>query len=159
MTDKEVKRRTVYCITKKVSDDNYDMYVGWTCQTLSERFSQHKYQSKTHFCKDSRFYHRFRDVGPDNWNIKPLFVYTCSEDEMKQFEKKWIEILDADLNVKSPILDDKRKRDCTVKLYKRNLAEKKYYCEVCEKGFQSKWELNQHKDSLKHQFTFFNSLD
>ena len=100
-----------------------------------------------------------KQVGLENWKIVPLFEKTCKKDEILKVEKKWIEILDADLNKKSPLIDDRRERDRVAIIYKRNIAEKKYYCEVCEKAFQTNWFLNQHKDSLIHNYAFLNSLD
>ena len=159
MADGKVKKWTVYCIPKKIPDDNYDVYVGSTCKPLSKRFIEHKLRSKIKPDKDSRYLKRLAEVGSDNWVIKLLFVNTCSKKEIRQFEKKWIRILDADLNMISPILDDERYKHQMIKLRKRNLEEKKYYCEVCEKPFQCNWSLNRHFDTLKHQFTYLNSLD
>ena len=82
-------------------------------------------------------------------------MHTCGQEEIRQCEKKWIGILDADLNMISPIQDDERDKYQNDKY----LEEKKYYCEVCKKPFQCNWSLNRHFDSLKHQFTFLNSLD
>ena len=159
MTDNKVRRRTVYCLTKKIPDENYDMYVGSTCKPLSKRLSHHKNYSKKVFIKDSKFYKRLREVGPDNWCIKPLLVHTCSKKDIRHFENKWIEILNADLNEKSPIQDDQTEKHRISKIRKRNIDEKKYYCDVCEKAFQSNSNLNQHRDSLKHQYAYLNSLD
>ena len=103
-----------------------------------------------------------REVGINNWKISPLFEKTCGKDEIRKFEKKWVEILDADLNTNLPVNksnEQKLKNVRTRRSRDRNLEEKKYFCEVCEKAFQSNWNLNQHKDSLTHQFTFLNSLD
>ena len=50
-------------------------------------------------------------------------------------------------------------KDVIKQRYQNNIDTKKYYCDVCDKPFHSNWKLNQHKDSLKHQFTFLNSLD
>ena len=91
-----------------------------------------------------------RKVGLDNWIIRPIFERKCGKEEIRQCEKNWIELLQADLNTISPIQDDKRERDRMVKFYKRNLAEKKCYCNVCDKAFPCNWSLNQHKNSLKH---------
>ena len=124
-------------ITKNVPDENYDMYVGSTSLSLIERLSKHKYKSKLPYYKDSRFYHCLREVGLNKWNIKALFVHTCSKNEIKQYERKWIELLQANLNTNSPLLDEKSHKDRLVEVHKRNLAEKKYYCDICDKPFQS----------------------
>ena len=41
----------------------------------------------------------------------------------------------------------------------RNREQKKFFCETCEVSLGCDWGLRKHNDSLKHQFTFLNSLD
>ena len=102
------------------------------------------------------------EVGPENWKITPLFEKTCGKDEIRKFQKKWVEVLDADLNTYLPINEsDKQKKIniCTSRIRERNVIEKKYFCGVCERAFQSNRDLTRHRDTLKHQFAFLNSLD
>ena len=89
-----------------------------------------------------------------------LFEKQCGKDEIRKCENKWVEILDANLNTISPFLENNEKNnERVVRTQKRNVDEKKYFCSFCEKAFQSNWHLNQHQDTLKHQFTYLNSLD
>ena len=160
MADDKVKKRTVYCLSKKIPDENYDVYVGSTCKPLSQRLSEHKADCKRRENnKNVKLYKRMTEVGLENWKIVPLFEKTYSIDEIRKAEKKWADILEADLNTNSQLSKNVRNRIRTAELYERNITEKKYYCDVCEKAFQGNWFLNQHRDSLKHQFTFLNSLD
>ena len=73
----EVKKRTVYCITKKIPDEKYDVYVGLTSKKLSTRLSEHKSNCKRTFNKNSKINKRMRQVGVENWKIVPLFEKQC----------------------------------------------------------------------------------
>ena len=154
----EVKKRTVYVLSKKITDENYDVYVGSTTMSMTKRLYDHKYHCQQKFY-DSKLYVRMRQVGLDGWKISPLYEKTCTKDEIRKVEKKWIEILDADLNKNSPFSDDSRERERQMRLQNRYVDEKRFFCEVCEKAFQSGRKLSRHKDSLKYQFTSLNSLD
>ena len=159
MTDNEVKRRTVYLLCHKGLDFGRDVYVGSTSQTLAKRLREHKCDSKRRGNEESKSYTRMMEIGLSNWTVRPLLTLECTQDVIRGFERMWCKILRSDLNTNSPIQDDKRERDRMVKFYKRNLAEKKCYCDVCDKAFPCNWGLNQHKDSLKHQYAYLNSLD
>ena len=43
------------------------------------------------------------EVGITNWQILPLLSRTCSKKEIYKVEKKWVRVLNADLNTYSPI--------------------------------------------------------
>ena len=151
----------MYILTKKVPDENDDVYIGSTTMSMKSGMSMHKYDCQNEkFYGTSKLYVRMRQVGLEKWGITPLFEKTCKKDEIRKLEKKWVEFLDADLNMISPFLDDnvlERKRVAIIQ--KRNVNEKKYFCEFCEKAFQSNYLLTRHKDSLKHQYAYLNSLD
>ena len=46
-----------------------------------------------------------------------------------------------------------------IKYRKSNKQNKVHYCNVCDKSFECKRDLQRHFDSLKHQYTYLNSLD
>ena len=102
------------------------------------------------------------------------------------FEKQWISLIDADLNMRSPITDRKEykaeyhqnnrdailkrqaeyrmaNRDILLKKDKEyrgnNVSIKKYHCNVCNISFGYRKDLNKHLDTLKHQYAYLNSLD
>ena len=56
----ETRERIVCCITKKVPDENYDVYVGSTHTSLSTRLSKHKYESSERHAKNIKLYKRMR---------------------------------------------------------------------------------------------------
>ena len=72
MSDDEVKMWKVYCITKKVPDENYDMYVGSTDRSLISTLNIYKHQSK--HLPYTKLYKRMQEVGPSKWEIN-AFVF------------------------------------------------------------------------------------
>ena len=104
MSDTEVKSHIVYCITKIKKDENYDVYVGSTSQSLAERLRKHKVKARSNLPEyaNNKFYNRILSVGLDAWEIKPLLVLECDRNEICKFERKWVELLEADLNTNSP---------------------------------------------------------
>ena len=61
----EVKKRTVYVLSKKTPDENYDVYVGSTCKSMSQRLNEHKADSKRRRREGEkiRLYERMMEVG------------------------------------------------------------------------------------------------
>ena len=161
MTDDKVKTRTAYLMCHEGSDIGRDIYVGSTSMNLKSRFREHKrncYHQK--FFVGNKLCDRMCQVGVENWTTRPLLTLECTKDVIRSFERMWCNILRCDLNMRIPLLNDNGKnKERVARVVKRNIEEKKYFCEVCDKPFQSKWHLNQHRDTLKHQFTFLNSLD
>ena len=78
MADNEVKKRTVYCLTKKTPDENYDVYVGSTSMSLSERLRCHKKDCLRIGNEGNKLYERMRQVGLKNWKIVPLLILECT---------------------------------------------------------------------------------
>jgi len=152
--------RTVYCITKKVPDNNYDVYVGSTSKSLKDRFYIHKYHATLSSNANNKLYKRMTEVGLDKWEIKPLLVLKCNRDEICKFEKSCKEILEADLNTYSPInTTDEDNRYRVRKYNKKVIDDKRHYCDICDKAFSRKGYLHEHYDTLKHQYAYLNSLD
>ena len=157
MADDEVKKRTVYVLSKKIPDENNDTYVGSTSKPMNERLSTHKHCSLRACNEKNKLYVRISQVGIENWKITPIFEKTCSKDEVLKLEKDWVKVLNANPNSYSPYANVRN--TSTLKTQKRNVDKKKYFCNFCEKAFQSPSRLKQHFSSLKHQYAYFNSLD
>ena len=137
----EIREWIVYCITKKVPNENCDMYVGSTHTSLSARLSHHRYNTKQH--AKNKLYKHMREVGHNNWNIKPLFLHTCSENEIRQYEKKFGELLEADLNTYSPVSEDVKRSANAQERFLKNLEQKRFFCNACQINFLHKGNLNQ----------------
>ena len=103
MADNEVKLRTVYCLTKRIPDGNYDVYVGSTSRSLAKRLRCHKSEANQKRSEDRKVYRRMNEVGLNNWEIVPLLTLECTRDEIRAFERKWVEVLEANMNSISPM--------------------------------------------------------
>ena len=106
MSGDKVKKRMVYVLSKKVPHEVYDVYVGSTTKPIKERLSTHKDCSLRACNEKNKLYTRMRQVGLENWKIVPIFVKTCSKEEILKVEKKFIQVLDANLNTNSPFPND-----------------------------------------------------
>ena len=145
-----VKRRTVYCISKKVKDENYDVYVGSTSQSLAERLRKHKVKVRANLPEyaNNKFYNRILSVGLDAWEIKPLLVLECDRNEIRKFERKWVELLEADLNTNSPFQTEDEYNE-----YKKEY--KKHYYEQNRDEIRQKQAnyYKQNKDEVRQRQT------
>lgn len=120
MTD--VKYRIVYVLTRtnKADDDDTDIYVGSTSQSLEQRLRIHRHDAKRPGNKNNRLYVRMNEVGIENWEILPLLGRTCDKKQAYELEKKWIRVLSADLNTYSPIREEATKKEYDANRYKVN---------------------------------------
>ena len=100
-----------------------------------------------------------REVGVDNWEIIPLLSFKCDKKTILKFEMEWCNALNADLISNSPFSGFESKKEYLVNYFEVNKQNKIYYCEVCEKPFMSNRDLKKHFNTLKHQYTYLNSLD
>ena len=168
----DIKPRTVYLLRRTdKEEDGTDLYIGSTSKKLKYRLSSHKCPS-SHMRK-SKLYERMREVGIDSWMIVPLLTFTCDRNTILEFEKEWIKVLKADLNKYSPIINIskieyranhyrlnkevyKRNQTC---YYHKNIQNKIYHCDVCDKSFGCNYFLQEHFKSLNHSYTYLNSLD
>ena len=87
------------------------IYVGSTSQPLEKRFTDHISKAKNFIeygcSENNRLFVRMNDVGLGNWEILPLVSRGCNIKTIREVERKWIKILDADLNTYSPVTDQK----------------------------------------------------
>ena len=155
----DIKQRTVYLLkrTDKSYDDGKDLYVGSTSRSLKERLLEHRSRTRVSTCK---LHTRMQEVGIYNWEIITLSEYICNEEEIRGYEKSWIELLNSDLNKNLPIRENNEKnRERARKHYFKSLEEKRYHCDVCEKAFGCSENLKRHFNTLKHSYAYLNSLD
>ena len=159
----EIKPRTVYLLkrTDKEEDDGKDLYVGSTSLTLKKRLQIHIHDAK--IC-NSKLNKRMAEVGLKNWEIIPLLSRTCNRNTICEVERKWIGILNSDLNTLSPIDTENKwkhigKEKMERERYYGHIQYKTYYCNVCNKAFGKIFALKRHFESLKHQYTYLNSPD
>lgn len=162
----ETKPRTVYLLKRTdKADDGTDIYVGSTSMNLKYRLHSHRC-SASYLWKygGTKLYKKMREVGVDNWEIVPLLSFTCDKNTILEFEKEWIRILKADLNKNSPIglnmeLNKETRKRVQARYYHKNIQNKIHHCDVCDKSFRCNYFLQEHFESLKHQYAYLNSLD
>ena len=117
----ENKQRIVYVLTRtnKADDDDTDIYIGSTSQSLNDRLGQHRYKADV-IKENSKLYERMREVGTSNFEILPLLSRTCDIKTIRELERKWCEILKADLNTNLPILTPDEKKQQKSDYYESN---------------------------------------
>ena len=198
----EIKNRTVYMLCRKgKKEDGAGIYIGSTFKTLEKRLSGHRSDAQSLKNGGSKVYKRMREIGLQNWKMVPLLTFACDKKTILEFEKQWIGLIGADLNMISPITDQKEynaayhkankvainqrhtdyrqnNRDAILKqkaeyrmvnrdmLLKKdreyrenNVQNKIHHCDVCDKSFGYRKDLNKHFDSLKHSYAYMNSID
>ena len=96
------------CRKDKTGDDGTDLYIGSTSQPLEERLRCHKKDAQRSRNVNNRLYKRMGQIGLQNWKIIPLVTFVCVQKTIFGFEKQWIDLIGADLNVRSPITDRKK---------------------------------------------------
>ena len=153
----EIRPRTVYLLKRKNRpDDGTEIYVGSTLMDLKNRLCSHRCPSS--YMRELKLYKKMRGVGVDNWEIVPLLTFTCDKKTILEFEKEWIKILNADLNMNLPVRIISKK-EYRANHHHNNVRNKIHHCNVCNESFGQKTDLQRHFESLKHQRACLNSLD
>ena len=95
-----IKNRTMYVLTRinKADNDDTDIYVGSTSLLLNQRLYTHRCDAKKQRYKNNRLQKRMREEGLENWEILPLLSRQCGVKTMNGLVRKWIGVLQADLN-------------------------------------------------------------
>ena len=140
----DIKQRTVYLMKRTDRDDDgKDSYVGSTSLSLKLRLSRHRSESKVSTCKLHR---KMQESGIYNWKIILLeTVPLCEKKEIYILEKNWIVKLKPDLNMNSPIIKNSEKNSESARKHGfKNLEEKRYHCEICDKIFPDNYNLQRH---------------
>ena len=116
----------------------------------------------------------------------PLLTFACDQKTIFEYERDWIQILNADLNMISPVTDRKkykaeyrknnkdviRKRGAEhyvanrgailrkqAEYRKNNVQNKVHHCDVCDKSFGYRKDLDRHYKTLAHSYAFMDSVD
>ena len=187
----EIKNRTVYmlCRTDKTEDDGTDIYIGSTSRPLKERLWEHQKKARKFkmlgYSVNNKLFTRMFDVGIRNWRIIPLLTFAWDQKTIFEFEKQWIDLIGAGLNIRSPITDRKKyKAGCYIgnkevisrrraNYYKENkqvvlqrgrdyrgfnVLNKVHHCDVCDKSFRYRKDLNKHYKTLAHSYSYLDSV-
>ena len=168
----DIKPRTVYFLRRTdKEDDGSDRYVGSTSMNLKYRLSSHKCPSN--YMSRSKLYKKMRKVGINNWEIIPLLSFACNKNTILKLEKVFIKTLNTDLNTNSPFTGFNKKEYTSnynkvnkgainhqrANYYKSIIQGKVHHCGACKKSFLHNNDLRRHLRTLKHSYTYLNSLD
>ena len=86
----------IYCIRNTQNDE---VYVGSTCQSLSQRMTQHRADYKTIKGQRMKIYKHMFEYGIENYYIELLEEYPCENiEQLRKREGQFIRELDASLN-------------------------------------------------------------
>ena len=111
------------------------------------------------------------EIGLENWEILPLLSRMCGIKTIREVEKNWIRILNADLNIRSPITDQKEYKAVyyennknkilqkRVEYYEYNRGTNRFRCNICNITGRNNYDLKTHFGTLKHSYAWLNSLD
>ena len=188
----EIKNRTVYmlCRTGETGDDGIDIYIGSTSRPLKERLWEHQKKARKFkmlgYSVSNKLFTRMFDVGVRNWRIIPLLTFACDQKTIFEFEKQWIDLIGADLNIRPPITDRKKYnagyylenkkaiqqrhagyreankqniREQQAGYREFNVQNKIHHCDVCNKSFGYRKDLDRHYKTLAHSYAYMDSVD
>ena len=110
-------------IYKIVNDIDKLIYVGSTIQTLSQRFTEHKYEAKR--SPNIKLYKHFAELGIEHFKIKLIKNYPCNNKlELEIEEERYKIMLNAQLNtIRAHQTAEQRKEQLTVNSNERKICK------------------------------------
>ena len=167
------KHGKIYSIRNTVDDD---IYIGSTCQRLSQRMVKHRFNAKQEVCSNYRLYQKMNELGIDKFYIELVIEYPCeNKDQLRAKEGEYIRevgtlnMLIAGRTTKHYREEHKEKMSKYQKVYrvenKDNLKQQKVEYRqrddviekrklkiVCSCGCQiRKEDIRRHERTKKHQ--------
>ena len=135
-----------------------DRYIG-SCWDLHTRNRKHR--SRCHNDKSKEYnapvYKFIRDNGGyDNWYMVTLDCVDCEDHELVEYEQHYIDIhggIDFLLNHINAVRDKARKSLQDKKRHQRDIENKRFYCECCDKAFRETYGLQRHFKTEIHKQT------
>lgn len=84
----------IYKITNLI---NHHFYVGYTSQSISSRWSSHKWEALNNTPEEnkSHLYNAMRYYGVDNFKIEPIYEFDETKEDWREVERYYIQKLDA----------------------------------------------------------------
>ena len=96
ITNTKYQRGKIYCIRNKVNDD---VYIGSTCQSLSQRMSEHRQALNKDKYNNMKIYQLMKEIGLEHFYIELLEDYPCENVyQLHRREGELIRELKASLN-------------------------------------------------------------
>ena len=142
------KHGKIYIIRNTLNDL---VYIGSTCQSLSQRMVQHRRDMNTKRCQEFRLYCIMRELHKDNFYIELLESYPCNtRDELHKREGEYIREYQSKLNKQIAGRTDKEYREVEEHKEKAKLYIKAYQEANNEKlsKYQKEYR-EEHKDKTR----------
>ena len=100
MTDarnpKDYSKGRIYCIRNTINDE---IYIGSTCQSLSQRMAQHRSTLKHGNFGGMTLYNLMIDLGEEHFYIELMEEYPCeNKDQLRKREGEFIREYQTGLN-------------------------------------------------------------
>ena len=129
----------IYCIR---NTQNNEIYVGSTCQSLSQRMTQHRADYKTNKCQGMKIYKNMFEFGIENHYIELLEEYPCeSIEQLRKREGEFIRELNASLNTLIAGRNSKEYYNDNIEV--KAQKDKEYYNKNIDKIMERKKIYNQ----------------
>ena len=107
--------------------------------TLKERLQLHRNDAKRGYINqgervcNSKLYTKMREIGVDNWEIKPLIFAACTEKQIRIFEQAKIDELKPNLSERRADPGECSARIAKAKRNRENpKRHEKVFCDVCQ---------------------------
>ena len=95
---KDFSKGKIYCIRNNINDD---IYIGSTCQSLSQRMAQHRRTLKCGYLGGMKLYNLMLESGEENFYIELMEEYPCeNKDQLRKREGEYIREHQTGLNTK-----------------------------------------------------------
>ena len=147
---KDFSKGKIYCIRNNIHDD---IYIGSTCQSLSQRMAQHRLDKRRERNQNRFIYKLMNEVDDDSmFYIELMEEYPCqNKDQLRKREGELIRELEPKLNMQVECRTSQEYREFYKEFYteynRRYYQEnKEYYSECNKKNYEKrKDEINQHR--------------
>ena len=98
--NKKLQNGKIYFIGNFIDDD---IYIGSSCQTLQERFQQHKKGINNTYKKHRKLYTKMRELGFEYFYIEEIEKCPCNDiEELRKRERHYIKERQPVLNKQIP---------------------------------------------------------
>ena len=135
----DYKNGKIYCIR---NTNDYDVYVGATCSSLSKRMAQHRRNANKHECAHYLIYKKMNNIGIENCYIELIENYPCNNvDELRAKEGEHI----RQIGTLNKIISGR-----TQKLYVAEHSEK-------TQEYQKKYREDHKEHNKKYKQNYYNN--
>ena len=148
---KDYSKGKIYCIRNTINDD---IYIGSTCQSLSQRMAQHRLDKRKERNQNRRIYKMMNEVDDDNLFYIEL-IEDCSCENLNQLRKREGEIIremNPQLNMQVECRNNREyyedNKQCILSRNKNYYEEHKEYFNEWKRNEQRKTYRENNKEKI-----------